>query len=310
MPEIAICSALYEAGRPFLRAYRAGLRAAVYGEDAILVVAIDDLEDPQRVIDGLSTICSVMAVKAREGASPAEVRRTLVNAGRDSGAEILIFADMDDMLEPDVPGLYRAALSDCDFAYGDLEVMNEVGEPSGRRFFDGANVPWRVDDIEAIAGRNFVGFSNSAVRASRIPEAALHIPADVTAADWWFFTTMVLAGRTGRRVPGAVTHYRHYPDSSLGAVAPGSPSDLRRIADIACRHYRAYPGNVALSSRRYALEELRATLQTMPDWQLGPAVAGLQGQPGVWFEHLWHIAGNAEVSPAQADDGDVVPIRA
>lgn len=301
MPQIAICSALYEAGRPYLRAYKSGVRAATYGENAILVLAIDDLADPGPVGDALSEFCPVTMVRAPAGASPATVRRSLIRAACDSGAGILVFADMDDMLAPAAPGLFRDALAEADFAYGDLEIMDETGEPVGRRLFDGAGVPWRVESLDTIARRNFLGFSNTAVRTASIPEEALHMPADVVAADWWFFTTLVLAGRTGRRVPGAVSHYRQYPGSCVGADGPKSPATLRRMIDIACRHYRAYPGTPALVRHRHALEDLRETVQAMPDWQLGPAVAAMQGRPGVWYEPLWQLAATADEHPAVLD---------
>ena len=45
MTRFAICSALYEAGRPFLDDWMAGIRAAAEGRDCRVIVAVDDLAD-------------------------------------------------------------------------------------------------------------------------------------------------------------------------------------------------------------------------------------------------------------------------
>jgi len=289
MTRFAICTALYEAGRPYLGAYTAGLRAAVGGTDACLVLALDDFDAPEPVIGALREICPVTTIKARDGATPAQVRHSLIAAGLESGAEILIFADMDDMLSANAPGQHADALAagpGADISFGDLDLMDARGEYLHRRFFDGVDIPRHVDDPAALAGRNFLGLSNTAVRATAFTEEALHIPADVVAADWWVFTTLLRAGRTARRTMSPVGAYRLYGGNTLGAGVPATRAQLQRSIDIALRHYQAFPATRDLAGRHGRLELLAQILSECPDSRAAAALNACAGRPGVWFEYL------------------------
>lgn len=286
MTRFAICTALYEAGRPYLKAYAAGLRAAVSGTDACLVLAIDDFDAPEPVIAALREICPVSTIHARDGATPAQVRRSLIVAGLETGADILVFADMDDMLTANAPVLHAGALAQADISFGDLELMDARGEYLRRRFFSGVDIPRHVDDPAVLAGRNFLGLSNTAVRAAALTEESLHIPADVVAADWWIFTTLLHAGRTAHRTVSPVGAYRLYGGNTLGAGVPATRAQLQRSMDIALRHYRAFPVDRELAARHGRLEMLTQTLSGCPDARMSAALNEVAGRPGVWFEFL------------------------
>ena len=286
MTRFAICTALYEAGRPYLEAYTAGLRAAVAGTDACLVLAIDDFDVPAPVITALRGICPVSTIKVRDGATPAQVRQSLITAGLETGGDILIFADMDDMLAANAPGLHEDALAQADISFGDLELMDARGEYLRRRFFDDVDLQRQVDDPAALAGRNFLGLSNTAVRATALPEEALHIPADVVAADWWIFTTLLRAGRTARRTMSPVGAYRLYGGNTLGAGVPATRAQLQRSIDIAMRHYKAFPATRELATRHGRLETMTQLLSAASDTQMAVALNACAGRPGVWFEYL------------------------
>tara|TARA_R110002110_G_scaffold284987_1_gene499201 strand:- start:4412 stop:5332 length:921 start_codon:yes stop_codon:yes gene_type:complete len=286
MTRFAICTALYEAGRPYLAAYTAGLRAAVAGTDACLVLAIDDFDAPDSVIAGLREICPVTTIRAQDGATPAQVRRSLITAGLATGAEILVFADMDDMLAANAPGLHDDALADADISFGDLELIDARGEYLHRRFFEGVDIPHYVNAAATLAGRNFLGLSNTAVRASALTEEVLHIPADVVAADWWIFTTLLRAGRTARRTMAPVGAYRLYGGNTLGDGVPATRAELEHAIDIAMRHYRAFPATRELATRQGRLESLVQILSGSPDTRIAAALTDCAGRPGVWFEFL------------------------
>lgn len=289
MTAFAICTALYEAGRPYLTAYSSGLRAAVRGVDATLVLAVDDFEVSQPVIEELRSICPVSVVNAPEGATPARVRRCLIAAGLDSGADALVFADIDDVLAANATGLHAEALETAQISYGDLELIDAEGEYLRRRFFDDAGISWRIDDAAAIAGRNFLGLSNTAVRTDAIPDEALHIPADVVAADWWLFTTLLRGGRRARRTSAPVGAYRLYGGNTLGAGVPTNRVELQRAIDIALRHYRAFPATPDLATRYARLETLSHNLSGLDDARLAVILSDMAGRPGVWFEFLDRI---------------------
>lgn len=290
MTTFAVCTALYEAARPFLPAYLAGLRMAAQGEALSLVLAIDDFDGPDSFLEEVRKICPVVAVQAPAGASPARVRRCLLLEAVASQADVLIFADIDDVLAPGAPGLHAAALNGADISYGDLRLIDARGEEIGARFFDHADVPWRLAAADGIRDRNFLGLSNTAIRRCAIPDSALAIPDTVVAADWWFFTTLLLAGCTAQRVPGNVADYRIYGANELGAGAPTSRAELRHMIDVALRHYRAFPGVPELALCRVRIEALADEVAGWSSHDLAVALSASSARPGVWFECLDRLA--------------------
>lgn len=290
MTSFTVCTALYEAARPFLPAYLAGLRAAAQGEELSLVVAVDDFAAPDRFVETIEAICPVTTVQAPRGATPARVRRSLLVEAMASKADVLIFADPDDVLAADAPGMYREALRGADIAYGDLRLIDARGEEIGGRFFDQADVPWHCAGPDAIRGRNFLGLSNTAVNRTAIPDSALSVPDTVVAADWWLFTTLLLSGRKAQRVPGSVSDYRIHGANELGAGAPTSRAELRHVIDVALRHYRAFPAVRELALCRIRLEALADEVAGWSSHDLAIALSASSARPGVWFESLDRLA--------------------
>ncbi len=295
MTTYAVCTALYEAARPYLPAYIAGLGAAAAGEDVRLVVAVDDLQEPGTVIGALREICPVSVVHGPRGATPARVRRSLIAEAVATPVDILIFADMDDVLSPAAPGLHRDALSDAAFSFGDMSLIDAAGNSLGRRFFAGAGVPWRLDNADALLDRNFLGLSNTAVRREALPDTVLSIPDDIVAVDWWLFTSLLMTGRKGQRIPEAVSDYRTYGNNILGAGALSSRDELMRFLEVARRHYRAFPGSPMHAVRGARVEAL---VQEVAGWtahELAVALATMGRNEGVWFGFL-----NTLMSPRDA----------
>lgn len=288
--KIAICAALYEAGRPFLADFVQALRAAAVGHDAIFVAAIDGLEKPSQALADLATDLEVVTVDVAPGHTPAGVRGAMLTAGHATGADILIFIDMDDMIAPRALDRHLVALAGADFSYGDLDLVDVSGRNLGRCFFDSAGIPDRVDDVAAISDRNFLGFSNTAVRASRISPVAMIVPEDIVAADWWFFTMLLLSGQSGKRAPGTVAKYRLHDANTLGAGAPRTASDAIGQSEAMLRHYRAFSAHRVLAQRADKIEKVLDQLRRAPARELEAHLAASRGEGGAWFEGLGGLA--------------------
>lgn len=286
MTTFAVCTALYEAARPYLPAYLAGLRSAAQGEELSLVLAVDDFLAPEDFLRDVKAICPVVTVKAPDHATPARVRRSMLVEAAASAADILIFADIDDVLAPDAPGLHGEALVSADISYGDLRLIDVLGEETGGRFFDQVDIPWALSNAKGLHHRNFMGLSNTAIRRNAIPDTALAVPDHVIAADWWLFTTLLYAGLKAQRVPGIIADYRVYEQNELGAGAPTSRATLRHMIDIALRHYRAFPAVAELAMHCARLETLADEAAGWSSHELAVALSALSGRPGVWFECL------------------------
>lgn len=292
MTTFAVCTALYEAARPYLPAYLAGLRSAAQGQDLSLVLAIDDFRAPEEFLAEAETICAVTVVKAPDQATPARVRRSLLLEATATPLDVLIFADIDDVLAPNAPDLHDAALATADISFGDLRLINASGEDTGARFFDHADIPWQVIGADHLRNRNFLGLTNTAIRREAVRDAALAVPNNVVAVDWWLFTTLLQAGLKAQRVPGNVADYRIFAENELGIGAPTTRAALRHMIDIALRHYRAFPAVPDLALRYARLELLADEVAGWSSHELAVALSASSEHPGVWFESLDHLVGS------------------
>lgn len=300
MTRIAFCASLYEAGRPCLPAFCAALARAAAGHDARLIVAIDDLAAPAAALASLAGVVAVEPHTVPGGATPALVRCVMLAAAAASGADVLIFADMDDELAPDAVGEHLAALDGADFSYGDMELMEASGAPRARRLFAGAAVPWRVEAPEAVGARNFLGLSNTAIRRAALPTAIFAMPADIGAADWWLFTTLLSCRRKGARTGGPVGRYRLHASSLLGAGAPANPAAALFQLGLMARHYRAFRAAPAMVARLAATEDAIDALSAAPKAVVAGVLAAMDGTPGVWFEHAGRLADHVTAPPLPA----------
>ncbi|NNE84244.1 MAG: hypothetical protein HKN28_09770 [Alphaproteobacteria bacterium] len=221
----------------------------------------------------------------------------MLTLGQASGADVLVFIDMDDVIAPKGLERHLAVLEAVDFSYGDLELVDASGCSLGRRFFDNVWIPDHVDDVVAIRDRNFLGFSNTAVRASRISPVALIVPEDIVAADWWFFTMLMLGGLRGRKTAGPVAAYRLHDANLLGVRAPGTVSAAINQSEAMLRHYRAFSSLPLLAGCAENIEKVLMKLRDLPAQELSECLCGVSFESGVWFEGVGRIAQNLGFVP-------------
>ena len=295
--KIAICAALYEAGRPFLAGFMEALCAAASGREVVFVAAVDGLLDAEDALANLAEHLDIDTVDVPAGHTPAGVRRAMLTAGQASGADALVFIDMDDLIAPGALESHLGALREADFSYGDMELIDGSGRALGRRFFDGAGVPGHIDNIAAISDRNFLGFANTAVRTSRIAPVALAVPEDIVAADWWFYTMLLLGGLSGRKTAGPVAAYRIHDANTLGAGTPRTVTGAIGQTEAMLRHYRAFSAHPALGARAEQTEQVLAKLRNAPERELSAHLGAWGVDGGAWFEGIARIAENLSAVP-------------
>ena len=169
-------------------------------------------------------------------------------------------------------------------------MRDSAGNDLRRRFFDRADVPWTVTAPDSVLRRNFLGLSNTALRVNRLPAAALQVPADILAVDWWLYTTLLAAGRSGARTTAPVAYYRLHDDNVLGPGAPATPDALRRCYTIMRRHYRAFRAVPGTARCLGSVEERLAQLALLPPGLIAARLAARREVsgvwPGVWYEGL------------------------
>jgi hypothetical protein len=283
----AICTAAYPEPPGFVSDFFAGVeRAARDHPGTELVVAVERGFDD---FDGLARHhAKRLAIRADHAPAPTTapgLRRRMLDAAAASAADIVVFADFDDRLDPQALALHAAALAGADISYGDMRLADSGGAPLERAFFDGADVPESVGGPAALAERNFMGFGNSAVRRAALARARLSVPDDAMPADWWLFTLLLAGGFQARRTAAPVAMYRSHADSTLGGAPSASAAMLRRRATMALGHYGRVGARVDVRAAGRAVERLVAFLDGGERaWTaLAPA---LEGCPAIWFEDV------------------------
>ena len=184
---------------------------------------------------------------------------------------------------------HENALTVADFSYGDLLIVDIRESNGGQSFFAGASVPGQTTAPEDILDRNWLGFSNTAVRRSALPAEALCVPNDIVAVDWWFFSALLDAGLRGQRIDIPVAQYRRHDDNLLGPEPADSPDSVLRRCDIMRRHYAALPQSAATTGRAAAIEDLRDAIVADPS-RLHRMSAEARAQPVLWYEDVSRLA--------------------
>lgn len=290
--KIAVCTSLYEAGRPFLDAFVAGLNASSPGQDVMLVAALHGFDDPSAAFVALDGTLPVRFTEVPADASVAEVRCRMLRAAAETEAEYFVLVDMDDYLLPEGVAAHLAAMRDADFSYGDMALIDADGADMGRTFYQDNAIPAKLSGVDgeaAILTRNFLGFSNTAFRRRCLDPARLAIPDDLVAIDWWFYTQLLQDGYTGAKADRPVIAYRTHAGNILGGRARADLTAVRRRLAINRRHCEAFAGNVAFDVRRAALDRLESWIER-EDEAVAAAVAAACSAPGVWFDDIARLA--------------------
>jgi len=281
--KVAIATSFYESGRDFLADYAKAVAGAAQGRDLRIIAAVDDLRNPEATLRSALGPWPVTLVDRVDGAGIPEVRGRMLCASAVSDADMVVFIDMDDMIESGAISRHAQAIEEVDFSYGDLQPVDSKGRILGPTFFEGAKIPERVTSSDDILLRNFLGFSNTAIRPTAIDRAACDPPKHAIAVDWWVFATLADLGRKGARADGVVAKYRQHDGNTLGASASVAPEALRRRCEIVTSHLDSLTPN---PRRRRAAERVARVSEALRLGKVGPASLKSVDARGAWFEEV------------------------
>jgi hypothetical protein len=299
MMHFALCTSVYESGRPFLADWitaaiaaaeiAKGANSRVKGCAVSAIIAVDDLVEPEKAFASLSNAMPTVFAQAPAQASTAGVRETMLRAVVQSDADIAVFCDMDDRLHRMAIERHADALIDADFSFGDLQPVDANGQATGGGFFAGADIPETVTEAAQLIDRNWLGFSNTAIMRSRLPEAALAVPDNIIAVDWWFYTQLLKAGLKGARAQGTVADYRFHGNNVLGPKNAADLNEIKHRCDIVRRHYKSLDNDSVMTEKLTNLERLIDRLQKDPH-SLAAAVVDARSHAKIWHEDIGFLA--------------------
>jgi len=304
MPQFAIATAAYPTNPSFVADFVTGVAAASSGQgDVKLIVAAEYGFEAAAALGRLPAGVMLDLRPASKPMTPAGLRRVMVEAAVQSEAEIVVFADFDDRLLPEALDLHAEALADAAISYGDMELIDEKGHSLGRRFYEGTGVPAHFIGNSAIADRNFIGFTNSAIRSANLKSEIPPIPDTVAAADWWFYTMILASGVRANQTRRKVTDYRVRRESIVGHTISANPTVLRQRALLALNHYAALSDELQWRTRHEAIARLVAAIDQDVTDGLIDIISEMANKPIVWFEDVGLAAaglfsGKSEIAKA------------
>jgi len=194
--------------------------------------------DGYRDVESLLLLHGPPAQIVELSGTPADIRRQAIRYLRDSGFDIIIFADIDDLFD-----INRVAVAIEMIASGADVVLNEL-----ILFGDGvSNVEWlfrgrlkeqSVLRLQDIREGNCFGMSNTAVRVSAIPDVVFE-PRNVLAFDWFFYTHLLLRGGVARFTGKVATYYRQHANN-MAAIRDLGEDNLLRGLKIKRMHFDVF----------------------------------------------------------------------
>ncbi len=285
----AICTSIYEAGRPFLSDWIDAAITATKGHDVCGLVAVDDFFDAKGACKRLTDTMSVDFSHAPKKATLASVRETMITAAVRGTSDAIVFCDMDDRLSPNSLTKHAEALNDADFSYGDLQPIDTAGSTLGDTFFGKIDIPNRTNETQQIVDRNWLGFSNTAVIRDKVPPSVCNIPAAIVAVDWWFYTQLLKNGLTGARADGVVAEYRVHTENQLGPYAAADIQGIKRRCEIVKSHHKALLPDPVAQKMVVDIENFMTLLEKKPE-AFEPDIEKIQRQSRLWHEDICFLA--------------------
>ncbi len=163
-----------------------------------------------------------------------EIRAQMISEVIDSGAEIVCFADTDDIFHPNRILIAKNTLKDYNIVVSDLIpfensiLMGEIGiwEP---RFQNNCDIT-----LESIKRCNMIGLGNTNSRISALQK----IPFDpsLKATDWYYFSR-ILEGQNACFESQSKVFYRQHPNNAIGASETINIEGIQNSIHIKEMHY-------------------------------------------------------------------------
>jgi hypothetical protein len=225
----ALFTTVHPAAMPFLAAWSQSLRGQTY-RDFDLWVAVDQV-DPSEVRRVIGADLAAHYVPAAGGDTPAQVRQRGIAAVVECHP-VVIFADSDDVLEPDRVGAAVEAVADQDVVGCAMRLMDEDGHQLNQVF----DLPRGAAPSAVLPYGNVFGLGNTVYRAE-VLRRCLPIPADCRLVDWLLATRAWGAGAKMAFDSRGLVRYRLHDESMAPVTPPFTVQQIMTATDHVLNHY-------------------------------------------------------------------------
>jgi hypothetical protein len=286
MRKALICTAIYPARVDVVDDYISGVLSQSSSVELLLIA--EKGVDVAYIDKCLKEHIEYQIIHADEGVRHIALRQLMLSAAKAQESDDIIFTDFDDKLCPDAVKLHQDILQNCDISYGDMHLMDDDSTLMGSCFFHGVDVPLSVSDPMALAERNFIGLSNSAVRRDCLKRIMKPIPHDITAVDWWLFTELLELGALAKKTKAPVLYYRNCASSTLGHYGIKTISALQKQLKIVINHYKYLRPT---DERQMLVIRVQNSLDSIDQNKklIEQFLSTIYMEPVVWFESVFKV---------------------
>jgi len=147
----------------------------------------------------------------------------------------VIFGDADDSFASNRIEVAKTLLLEHDLVVNDVHLCHEPPKKSVSNYFQKRIQVNSHFNYRAIKNSNFIGFSNSSIRMSKIPH--IEFNDDIIAVDWALFTTILLEGARAYFTGNTYTTYFIHENSHYDVTSKNLVSMLYK-AQVKSKHYQ------------------------------------------------------------------------
>jgi glycosyltransferase involved in cell wall biosynthesis len=198
------------------------------------------------------------------GSSPASIRQLALTYALERRYDNIVFTDVDDFYTPDRVRRSKRSLGEAGFTFNEIQTVDEAGRLIQKDLIKQFYGNSRIDRIDPLLERNFLGMSNTAVRVSCLREIA--IPASLVAVDWYLYSVLLVGGHVGIQAEKALTSYRQSVNNAVGVRSALDEHRLLKGIAIKAMHYEsmaAFCAQRRLSSAMEIYKELRSEMERL-----------------------------------------------
>lgn len=151
--------------------------------------------------------------------------------------EILLLCDVDDYMATNRVQESIRALSDADIVVNDVNIVDSNRKLIFKDYFQKSIDVSTCLDKNFIAEKNIFGFSNTALRVSRLKEVTF--PKDLRIVDWFYFTQLLNEGLLAKFLPLSLTEYRQHSGNMIG-ISSFTIEGFKNLLKLKIQHYNYF----------------------------------------------------------------------
>lgn len=229
MNKVALFTVFYPGAEGFVDDFVESVSNQTY-KDFDLLIVNDGYKD--RDLQNIYTQLSIIEIQGNNTISGN--RAVGINYAIQHKYETLLLCDVDDYMTPNRVEESIKALKDVDVVVNDLDIVDANRNLIFKDYFQKTINKDTVLDLDFLKDKNVFGFSNTALRVSKLKE--VEFPSDLRIVDWYYFTCLLNEGLSARFIPESLTEYRQHTGNMIG-ISFFTLDGFKNLIQLKKKHY-------------------------------------------------------------------------